>query len=344
MCVIMEKWILKGVHNLVREEDEAQTISPTQVKVKVTHLLLSNFDALIYDGIIPVSYPRVLGRFAIGIVTEFGEKCYGIEKGARVYLESARCCGECIECKSGKEENCTDVRIAGKDFDGFLRDFVVCEYNEVAPLPAAVDNLQALCIETVGIAENIYDKLNLSAGQTVAVVGSDFTGNIIAQVLQYHKVIPIIIDNTPGNLEKAKKCGIYHAFAADDELYNNVMDVTCGRLCDAAVYSASSRLPLSVVTKIVGKQKTIVISGYSSLNSTLELKDILVKDVKVFGVTHAYDYTDAVINMLLHGAINLDYFDKEILTEYNPPEILQERCDGLATANRGKMTVLKMIL
>ena len=42
--------------------------------------------------------------------------------------------------------------------------------------------------------------------------------------MQYHKVIPIVIDNNPGNLEKAKKCGIYYSFTADDDLVSNVMD------------------------------------------------------------------------------------------------------------------------
>ena len=340
----MDNWILKGVKNLVREEMGTTPISPTQVKVKVTHLLVSNFDTLVYSGDVPAQYPKTLGRFAVGLVTEVGEKCYGIEKGARVYLEPARSCNACFACKSGKFDDCSDIQLAGKDFDGFMRDFVVCEYNEVTPLPDSVDNLHALCIETVGIAENIYDKLNLSAGQRVAVIGGDFTGNIIAQVLQFHKVIPILIDNNPSNLERAKKCDIYYSFPADDELVNNVMDATSGELCDAAIYSASSRLPMSVPCRLIGKRKSLVLTGFTSMNSTVDARDVLEKDLTVFGVTNAYRYTDAVINLLLHGAVNIDFFDKEIISEFDPVAILKERSENIATANRGKMTVLKMIL
>lgn len=339
----MENWVLKSVRNLVNEEGAAVAVSPTQVKVKVTHLLISNFDALLYNGDVQAEYPKTIGRFAVGVVTEAGSACYGVEKGTRVYLESTRSCGKCLYCKSGKKNLCEDIRLAGKDFDGFWRDFVVCEYTEVAPLPEQVDFLHALCIETVGIAENIYDKLNLSAGQRVAVVGSDFTGNIIAQVLQYHKVIPIVIDNNPVNLERAKKCGVYYAFPADDELDANVNDATSGDLCDAAIYSASSRLPMSLPPRLVGKKKSVVLCGYTSMQCSVDARDVLGKDLTVFGVSSAYDYTDAVINMLVHGAVNLDFFDKEIITDYDPVAILKERCKNIATANRGKMTVLKMI-
>ncbi len=335
--------MLKGVRNLINESGETKEISPTQVKVKVTHLLISNFDALVFNGDIAVDYPKTIGRFAVGLVTEVGEKCYGIKKGERVYLESAKSCGACYNCKSGKRDRCDDIQIAGRDYDGFLRDFVVCEYSEVSPLPDAVDNLQALCIEMVGIAENIYDKLNLSAGQRVAVIGSDVLGNIIAQVLQYHKVIPIVIDNSPGNLEKAKKCGIYYAFPADDDIIGNVMDATSGDLCDAAIYSASSRLPISLPSRLVGKKKSLILSGFTSLHSAVDARDILEKDLTVFGVTSAANYTDSVINMLLHGAVNIDLFDKEIINQFDPVSVLTERCENAATANKGKLTVLKMI-
>lgn len=340
----MDNWILNGVRNLVNRETPPLGISPTQVKVKVTHLLVSNFDALVWGGEIEAKYPKTLGRFAIGIVTEVGANCYGIKKNMRVYLESARSCGKCIACKSGKSENCEDIILAGKDYDGFMRDFAVCEYTDVCPLPDNLDDILALCIETVGIAENIYDKLNLSAGQRVAVIGCDFLGNLIAQVLQFHKIIPIVIDNNPANLEKVKKCGVYYAFPADDELVSNIKDATSGDLCDAAIYSASSRLPMNLPARLVGKSKSIVLSGFSSMHCNIDVCDVLEKDLKIFGVTNAFGYTDEVINMLLQGAVKIDAFDKEILSEYNPVALLTEKFESIAAANKGKMTVLKMIL
>lgn len=339
----MDNWVLKGVRNLVNEPVEAQEITPTQVKVKVTHVLISNFDALLFNGDIAAKYPKTIGRFAVGIVTEVGEQCYGVKKGDRVYLESAMPCGECLSCKTGKKDDCNDIKLAGRDYDGYLRDFVVCEYTQVAPLPDSVDNLQALCIEYIGIAENIYDTLNLTAGQRVAVIGSDTLGNIIAQVLQYHKVIPIVIDNTASNLDKARSNGIYYAYPADDEVVSNVLEATNGNLCDAAIYSASSRLPVSLPARLVGKHKSLVLSGFTALHSSIDLRDILEKDLHLFGVTSAANYTDSVINMLLHGAVNTDSFDKEIINQFDPVKILTDISENISTANKSKMTVLKLM-
>lgn len=340
----MENWILKGAGNLVNQPCTTNIVSPTQVKVKVSHLLLTSFDSMLFGGAVEANYPKTIGRAAIGIVTEVGEACYGVEKGARVYFEPTRPCGECLRCRSGKPRECESVLYAGKDFDGFLRDFVVCEYTDVAPLPDSVDDLHALCIETIGIAENIYDKLNLSAGQRVAVVGADFHGNIVAQVLQYHKLIPIIIDNAPVNLERAKKCGIYYTFPADDELNNNILSATCGNLCDAAVYCSSSRMPLSLATRMVAEGRQVVLSSASLFSSSIEARDVVEKRLTLYGVAHAYDYTDTVINMLVHNAVNIDFFEKEVLTEYDPVALLRERCENATIVKRGKLTILKMVL
>ena len=339
----MDNWVLKGVRNLVKEAGTAQEITSTQVKVKVAHVLISNFDALLFNGDIATQYPKTIGRFALGRVTEVGEDCYGIKKGDRVFLESALPCGECLSCKSGKAEDCNEIKVAGRDMDGFLRDFVVCDYKAVSPLPDSIDNVQALCIELIGIAENIYDKLNLSAGQRVAVVGGDILGNIVAQVLQYHKIIPIVIDNNAGNLERARKCGVYYAFPADDDAESNVKEATNGNMCDAAVYMTDSYLPVSLTARIVGKQKTIVLSGFSTIRNSIAVKDVLDKDLHIYGVTSAAGYTDSVINMILHGAVKFDHFETEILSQFNPVQILTEKCENISGSNKGKLTILKMI-
>ncbi len=339
----MESWILKGVKNLVNEPQAASNVSPTQVKIKVSHLLLTEFDELLFNGSIKVDYPKIPGRAAVGIVTEVGESCYGVERGTRVYFKPTRACGECLACKSGKSKECTSYLTAGKNFDGFMRDFVVCEYTEVAPLPDSVDDLNALCIENIGIAETVYNKLNLTAGQRVAVLGADVDGIITAQVLLYHKIIPIIIDNSPANLERAKNYGVYYAFPADDDLIQNVMNVTGGNLCDAAIFCSTSRLTLSLATRLVGKNKTLVLSTNSIMSANLAANDVLEKNLTVFGVSNSFGNSDAVINMLVHGAVDISHFEKEVLTEYNPAALLAERCEN-PTGKRNKLTVLKMII
>lgn len=339
----MDNWVLKATKNLVNEATSEQKISPTQVKVKVSHLLLTDYDALLYSGNVQAAYPKTLGRTAVGIITEVGEQCYGLEKNMRVFLRPIRSCGVCHACKTGKSKDCVNTLTAGADFDGFMRDFVVCNYNEVAPLPPTVDDYHALCIETVGIADYICDKLNLTTGQKVAVIGGDFTGNIIAQTLQYRKIIPIVIDNYPDNLKKASACGVAYAFPNDESLVDNVKSATAGRMCDAAIYCSSSRLPVSIASRIITKGTAIAVVGISYNVGSIDTRELVENDLTFFGVSHTYGYSDAVINMLNHNAINLDPFIKRVITDYNPIELLEERCADFFIPRKPRMTILKMI-
>ena len=340
----MSNWILKGVKTLVDEQKSVSITSPTQVKVKVSHLLITDYDAMLYSGKIKTEYPIIPGRAAVGIITEVGEKCYGMEKNMRVYFKPTRACGNCLFCRSGKKKDCSMLKSAGKDFDGFLRDFVVCDQSEVAPLPSSVDEFRALCIENIGIAENIYNKLNLSAGQRVAVIGGGFDGNIIAQVLLYHKIIPIVIDKEPANLERARKCGIYFTYEAGNGLTERILNTTSGDLCDAVVYCASSRLPLNTAINIAGYGKKVVLCSQTEFGSSLNAGKLFDKNLTVFGINNAFTYTDTVINMLVNNAVNLEFFDRETLTSFDPAALLDERANDIAQSKEGTMKILKMVL
>ena len=69
---------------------------------------------------------------------------------------------------------------------------------------------------------------------------------------------------------------------------------------------------------------------------------MLNKNLQVLGVSQAYDYADTVINMLVHNAVDVEHFAKEILTDYNPAALLAERSES--TVKKSKMTILKMVL
>ena len=340
----MSNWILKGVKTLVDEQESVNITSPTQVKVKVSHLMITDYDAMLYSGKIKTEYPIIPGRAAVGIVTEVGEKCYGMEKGMRVYFKPTRACGTCLSCLSGKKKDCVTVKIAGRDFNGFLRDFVVCDQSEVAPLPSSVDEFRALCIENIGIAENIYNKLNLTAGQRVAVIGGGFDGNIIAQVLLYHKVIPIVIDKDPDTLAKVRKVGVYFTYESGSGLTERILNTTSGDMCDAVIYCASSRLSLNTALNIAGYGKKVVLYSQTDFASTLNAGKLFDKNLTVFGINNAFTLTDTVINMLVNNAVNLDFFERETLTSFDPAALLEERANDIAESKDGVRKILKMVL
>ncbi|MDE7301562.1 MAG: zinc-binding dehydrogenase [Clostridia bacterium] len=337
----MDNWVLVGPSKLERQRQRESAVGETQVKIKVTHVLLSNYDAYLYSTD-DNAYPKTIGRVAIGVVTDVGAKCYGVKKGARVYLNPMRPCGKCYACKSGNRAECSSVKIAGKHFDGFLRDFVVCDYTDVTVIPDSVDDLHALCIEFVALAENIFDQLNLSTGSTVAIVGGAFLGSIMSQIAFYYKLVPIVIDNNPQNLERLKRSGAFFSFAADDNLAANIDNATSSKLCDAAIYVSCTDISPTIATKVLKNKADLIIGGFRKVNFPIDTEALYEKGVRIYAVSDGYGYTESAMNMLVHGAIDLSNFEKVTLKEFDPSTLLVEREKNYHTTS--KMTVLQLIM
>ena len=337
----MDNWILMGPRSLNNQPQTEQLLSPEQVKVKVTHVLLSNFDALCYSGELPVNYPKTVGRFATGIITECGEKVYGLAKGDKVFIKGTRPCLKCLHCKKGDTDNCEHIQIAGIDFDGFLRDFVTCDYRRVAALPDGVNAVSALCIEHVAFAENIYDQLKLAPGSKVAISGGNALALIVAQVAMYHKLVPIMIVGDPACAEKLKKSGVYFSFVNDENLSENIAAATSGIKCDASVYISASGISSDVASSVLARDKTLVLEGMASLNYKINSLPLLRHNTKVICVTDGFGYTESAINMILHGAIDLSGIEKQVLTEFDPAAILKEKLSDLAHDH--KLVIAKLI-
>lgn len=328
---------------MLDKQNQSETeIGEGQVKVKISYVLLSNYDAFLYMGEKKIAYPKTIGRFAVGIVTETGENAYGIQKGSRVHMNAVRPCGKCFACKSGNRAGCTSPEVAGCDFDGFLRDFVVCDYADVSIIPESIGDINALCIENVALAENIFDNLHLSTGNKVAIIGAGFLGSILAQVALYHKLTPIVIDNYPQNIERMKRSGAFFTFAADDSLVSNVNNATSGTLCDAAIYTSSSKLSPTVPASVLARGKDLVLGGFSAINFTMDAAPIFEKNLRVYAISDGFGYIETAMNMLVHGALDLSNFEKEVLKEFDPAALLADRAKN--ASHTSKMTVLKLVM
>lgn len=337
----MDNWVLNGPKMLEKQKQHEQKIEEGQVKVRVTRVMLTSFDTLCYTGEMRLTYPKTLGRVAIGVVTEMGGECYGIKKGTKVYLNAVRACGKCYNCKTGKRDECTSTKVVCRDFDGFCRDFVVCSYTDVSPIPDDMDEMLAMCIEDVALAENIYDKLDLAAGNRIVIMGGGYFGTILTQMAVYHKLVPIVVDNNPKNVERLKRSGAYFTFPSDDSLIENVVNATSGNLCNAAIYTTCSKLSPSVTMDLLAEGSVMVIGGTCKTSVAMDTAPIFEKNLKVVGASDGYGYIETAINMLVHGAIDLSNFEKEELTKFDLNKILTTRSETFS--HTGKMTVLKLM-
>ena len=331
----MKIWQLAAQNRIQRSTAPDLKISDTTAKVKVTKALLSEADVATYTGAIKVQYPLVPGRFAIGVVTEAGENSF-MKKGERVYLAHTL---EDELAPSG-------LQTAGQTVDGFYRDFVIVDENQAYVLPPSVSDEAAFLIDAVALAERVVEEMDVTAGQHILVLGGGLYGNVLCQILIYHRAVPILVDNNPERLSRAKKSGIYYTLPFDETLKTSIAKVTGGKMADGAIYLAfNNRIEPSAVFNFLARDTTVVFCSLMEKPLTVNLENALKNNVTVKGVTECREYVSSAINILANKAVTFSEFPYQSFSEEDLPKKLQEYADVLSAGGNlpEKMDIFKFV-
>ena len=310
----MKVWQLAYPHNLQHVVAPDLKLTDNKVKVKITKALITETDVAVYSGAIKVTAPFIPGRFAIGQITEANEDSF-VKKGERVYLSGVT------------EDECAPdgLRVAGETDSGFYRDFVLAGIDDVYPLPASVTDEAAFLIDAIALAEHVVDEMNVGVGQHVLVLGGGLYGNILCQILIYHRAVPILADNNTERLARAKKSGIYYTFPNDETLKNNVLTVTGGKLADAAVYLAfANRCEPSVLFPLVKRGAYVSFCSFTGKSLPVNLEYAIKNNVTIKGITESKDFVSTAINLLANKAVHFSEFPFKSAREEDLPKILEE--------------------
>ena len=310
----MKIWQLSYPHNLQHVTAPDLKRTEDKVKIKVTKALLSESDVAVYSGAVKVPTSFIPGRFAIGQVTEAGEDSF-IRKGERVYLAGTT------------EDECAPdgLRVAGETADGFYRDFVLAGVDDVYPLPHSVSDEAAFLIDAIALAEHVVDEMHIDVGQHILVMGGGLYGNILCQILIYHRAVPILADNNPERLARAKRSGIYYTFPNDDTLKSKVLEVTGGKLADGGVYLAfANRCEPSVLFPLVKRDAYVSFCSLASKPLHVNLENAIKNNVTIKGITESREFVSTAINLLANKAVNFSEFTFRSSREEELPNLLQK--------------------
>ena len=303
----MKGWKLVKPSLLEELENKDHVDCAPLCKVKITKALITRSDVLRYKGEIETKNV-FLGSSGIGVVSEAGANLFGLEKGKRVYIEPNRECSECFNCKSGKYTDCSNLQIAGEDFDGFLCDFATAPTDKIYCLPDSVSDVDALFLGHISNALEIIDTLKIQKGDYVAILGSDNFSIIFAQLLIYYQAVPIIMTNDEHGFTTAKKSGVYYVLNKDDNWQKEASIITGGRMVDSVVYNSDSNISSSKAFAIAAYSANVVFTGVT-YNNTVSFMQAIKKQLNILCINNGFGNTASSINLLANKAVNLSYMN-----------------------------------
>ncbi|MER2490798.1 zinc-binding alcohol dehydrogenase family protein [Catenovulum sediminis] len=155
-----------------------------EVVVKIKSIGICGTDIHAFGGNQPFfSYPRVLGHELSGIIESVGEGSQ-LPVGQSVYIIPYLSCGECIACRNGKPNCCTDINVLGVHRDGGMCEYL-CVPETAVVKSEGLDFNDLAVIECLAIGAHAVRRANISEQDTVLVLGA---GPIGIGALQFAQV------------------------------------------------------------------------------------------------------------------------------------------------------------
>lgn len=337
----MKGWKIVKPFLLEEQEITESTEFNALTKVKITKALLTLSDVLRYNGELD-SESVVLGSSGIGIVSETEANLFGLEKGKHVYIEPNRECGECYSCRSGQPLKCSNLQIAGEDFDGFLSDFTNVDPGKLFILPDSVTDFDALFIEHISLAITVVDKLDIQKGDYVAIVGANNFGNILAQLLIYYQAVPIVVTNNEEDFKIAKDSGIYYVLGQNDNWQKEVATITSGRMTKSVVYLSDCNILTAKAFALASFNASVAFTGHSYKSNPISFNQAIKKQLQILCVNNGFGNTAASINLIANKAINLSHLKLDSITYDKVPEALEKMNKQLETVEKIYETVVDL--
>src|SRR4051812_3632603 len=142
-------------------------------------------------------------------------------------------------------------------------EYDLADAGSVVPLPASLDG-KAVPGEPLGCAVNIFNRSEIRAGQTVAIVGIGFLGALLTQLATHAGARVIAVSRRPDSLEFAKACGAAHTIAMDDhwKVLERAKQLTEGRWCERVIECTGLQWPLDLAGELTAERGRLVIAGY----------------------------------------------------------------------------------
>ncbi len=195
---------------LTAEERPVPEPGPGQVLVKVSACGVCRTDLHVVDGeLAQCRYPVTPGHEIVGRV---------VGSGARVGIPwLAWTCGECVDCRAGRENLCARARFTGCDVDGGYAEYVVADERYCLPIPERYSDAEAaplLCAGLIGY--RCYTKV--AQARTIGIYGFGAAAHILAQVARAEgrTVFAFTRKNDLNAQQFALACGAQWAGASDE--------------------------------------------------------------------------------------------------------------------------------
>ena len=190
---------------------------PDQVLIKVRACGVCRTDLHVVDGELPdPKLPIIPGHEIVGSVVETGKNVESFRVGDRIGVPwVGYTCGECLYCRTGRENLCDQPKFTGYTLDGGYAEYAVADRRYCFSLPESYSDTAVAPLLCAGLIGYRSYRMAGEDAERLGIYGFGGAAHIIAQIAVYQgrKVFAFTRPGDSGAQEFARRLGA--AWAGD---------------------------------------------------------------------------------------------------------------------------------
>jgi len=276
--------------------------------------------------------PMIMGHEMSGIVIEVGSEVSSFKPGDRVTVQPILYCGQCVYCKQGLINICSNRRFLGTmDQNGAFSDEICIEEKNVFHIPDSISDIEGALIEPLAVAYRAVRQVMPVENKTVMICGTGAIGLLLLAVVRYFGAgKTIVTDLSDFRLEIAKKNGADIIInPAKQDLKQELLENGVYDSIDISFEAVGATPTAQQTVDYVRNKGNIVWVGNSAPMVTINMQNIVTREVVIKG-TYIYteeDFADS-IRLLADGNIKISNIVSKIIPLEEAPAMFEKLSIG----------------
>ena len=263
-----------------------------EVLVRVRAGGLNRVDLYMRDSGAGITHrlPQIIGLDGAGTVLEVDDDERRLSVGQAVVLHPGVGCGRCEFCLRGEHVLCTSMKFFGEHRDGTLADYVCVPAENVFPMPAGLDFVEAASLAVAHLTawRMLFTKARVQPWETVLIFG--IGGSVSLAALQLVKMIggrAIVTSRDVAKLARAAALGADATIdGGKDDIAARALELTGGRGVDVVIENVGETVWSAALKSLVRGGRIVTCGATSGDRPSADLRRLFIRQLQVFGSTH----------------------------------------------------------
>jgi threonine dehydrogenase-like Zn-dependent dehydrogenase len=339
----MKALLLKEYGKFSVETLPEPKIAPDEVLIHVKACAICGSDIHGYDGTSGRRRPPlIIGHEAAGLIERVGANVTGFKKGDRVVFNSSLYCGNCVFCKSGRQNLCVDSRVYGVDngsyhLDGAMAEYIAVPARILYRLPENLSFEQGAMVEPLSIALHAVNRTEIRINDTVLVIGAGPIGLMLLKILKIsNSGLIIMADIDEGRLEAAHKAGADVVINTGAETGLKQLREKIPNGADVVFEAVGFGPAVNNALAMVRRGGAVTLVGNAAPHADIDFQKIVLNEVRVNGSYACANEYEGALVLLSNGSVKID----DIISVTAPFEEGQQWFDRLKAHEAGLIKVV----